>query len=562
MSNYEIQVQARNVFVGNEVKAKYHDVQEPMYKHNAFIEALPPLLNTSEVAKRLRRSPAYKEEERHFPPEQRLQAVQRLANLVIPMPRLLELEKRFYRMISNGYMPRNPLSAEWKRQMKSAFPEIDWGTEYYKPVIRSTASGFAIIGASGVGKTTAIESVLSLYPQVIRHSQYNGQSFHQAQIVWLKLECPMDGSTKGLCLNFFQSLDTILNTNYYKSLGKSRRTADELLPDMAALASTLGMGVLVIDEIQRLSIAKSGGAEKMLNFFVQLMNMIGIPVVLVGTFKALNILQREFAQARRGAGQGDLILTNFADDEIWDYFVNVLWNYQWTNVKTPLTPALRDALYDESQGIIDIAVKLYMLVQWRVIGEGNEKITPNLIHEVAKDSLKLAKPILNALRTKDMEVLSQVKDVLPLMRDFESYYHRARERVIVEGVLNTVRNQQSMVTNVIDEEQSPMIRVAQWLVDAGFEPEVARLCAKQAINRSGTQDALQQVMWDAFELAKENKSKNEVKKSIKKPHIKKKPYFENDLRSIVEKAKEKGIPPYEALQQAGYIKEAMEFHAV
>jgi hypothetical protein len=55
---------------------------------------------------------------------------------------------------------------------------------------------------------------------------------------------------------------------------------------MANVAAVLGLGVLVIDEIQRLNEASSGGAAKMLNFFGQMVNQFSVPVVLVGTFKA------------------------------------------------------------------------------------------------------------------------------------------------------------------------------------------------------------------------------------------------------------------------------------
>jgi putative ribosome biogenesis GTPase RsgA len=35
--------------------------------------------------------------------------------------------------------------------------------------MNSTSAGFTMIGMSGVGKTTAVERVLSLYPQCIEH---------------------------------------------------------------------------------------------------------------------------------------------------------------------------------------------------------------------------------------------------------------------------------------------------------------------------------------------------------------------------------------------------------
>ena len=64
-----------------------------------------------------------------------------------------------------------------------------------------------------------------------------------------------------------------------------------------------GVEPAVIDEIQHLNEAYSGGANRMLNFFVQLVNTIWMPVVLVGTPKAQAILTGEFRQALRGAGR-------------------------------------------------------------------------------------------------------------------------------------------------------------------------------------------------------------------------------------------------------------------
>ena len=76
---------------------------------------------------------------------------------------------------------------------------------------------------------------------------------------------------------------------------------------MAKVANACNLGMLIIDEIQNLNAAASGGHESMLNFFVTLRNEIGIPVVLVGTMRAYPILQSEFSQARRGSGYGSIL---------------------------------------------------------------------------------------------------------------------------------------------------------------------------------------------------------------------------------------------------------------
>lgn len=120
-----------------------------------------------------------------------------------PLPVHLELEQRDSRMIRVGYLARD------RRFVAQLHENADLiGNTANVPLAsRSTATGFTILGISGVGKTTAVERILSLYPQVIGHHEYQGRPLTVMQVVWLKLDCPFDGSIKGLCLNFFQVID-------------------------------------------------------------------------------------------------------------------------------------------------------------------------------------------------------------------------------------------------------------------------------------------------------------------------------------------------------------------
>jgi hypothetical protein len=257
-----------------------------------------------------------------------------------------------------------------------------------------------------------MEAILSLYPQVIIHSKHKEKNFNWLQVVWLKLECPHDGSTKGLCQNFLAALDTVLGTNYYKQFGRNGSASkNEMLKAIGRLASIHTLGVLVIDEVQRISVAKSGGAGEMLNFFTEIVNTIGVPIVLVGTYKALSVLMGEFHQARRGSGQGDLIWNPMKEDEEWQLFVESLWDYQYTAEKCDITPGLIHILYEVSQGITDIAVKAYMLAQRRAITTGQEIIDESMILSVAQDSIRLANYVLSAMRDGRLYELIDVEDV-------------------------------------------------------------------------------------------------------------------------------------------------------
>lgn len=364
------------------------------YKGNPFIEALPEIIPANQVVSKLASFPPYDKNERQLDSQYRIHLIGRLYDIFQPLMIHLDLESRISRVIRQGYISRN------------IFDKAFVSNQY-----RSTAGSFTLLGVSGMGKTSAVNKVLSLYPQVIVHSKYKDKELSRFQVVFLRLECPYDGSIKGLCLSFFNKVDELLDTDYYSRFGSGKLSIDNMLVAMSNIAKNISLGLLVIDEIQNLNKSKSGGSERMLNFFVTLVNTIGLPVILIGTPEAMGVLQGKFRQARRGSGLGDMVFERLDNDINFDLLINAIWGYQWTKRPTALTDELKDTLYDQSQGIIDIAVKLYALAQTTAISSGKEEITSALIKQVADESLKLVKPMLNALRTGNVREIAKYSDI-------------------------------------------------------------------------------------------------------------------------------------------------------
>ena len=456
------------------------------YRGNPFIEALPPIFSPAEAVDAMTVAPSWNSGERELDAYYRFHCVQRLFRYFQPLDTHIDIEQRVSRAIRQGYLHRNPMTSAYARRIRQYDEAVaSRSFDAIAPnMVKSTASGFTIIGISGIGKTTAIERVLSLYPQRIVHTRYADAPFFLTQLTWLKLDCPFDGSIKGLCLSFFDETDRVLGSDYSKKFLASKTTVDALMPRMAQIAWNHGIGLLVIDEIQHLSQAKSGGSEKMLNFFVTLVNTIGIPVILIGTTKAMSILQSEFRQARRGSGQGDLLWDRMQNDASWEIMLRAMWKYQWTKRQCNLTAKLRDTLYDESQGILDIAIKLYALAQMKGIADGTEKITAAAIREVAAEKLRLVKPMLDALRSGDRKRILQFEDIRPIQ--VEDYISAQASRLEPYAASSSASLEEQAVLKLLEMD---------------IPSSIARKCVKKALAGNNSGQPLSAVVRKAFKLA-------------------------------------------------------------
>ena len=404
-----------------EREAIYSKQEVPDYKDNPLIESLPPIWGVEEVIDMLSHNEGYHEKERELDPRHRMHCILRLFRYFQPLEQHIDIERRFSCCIRQGYLHRSPLSPDYAMALADGHKAIKSGSYVLPMAYNPTGAGFTIIGLSGVGKTSAVVRILNLYPQVIVHSRYRDVPLVLKQIVWIKLDCPHDGSIKGLCMGFFEAVDRAAGTNYFEMYAKRATTVNIMMQRMGQIARLHCVGVLVIDEIQHLILAKGGGSTKMLNFLVTLVNTIGVPVVLIGTTLAMSVFQSEFRQARRSSGhQGDMLWDRMKNDASWDIFISTMWKNQWTRNPSPINDEFKKALYHESQGIADIAVKLYAMAQIRAVGLQTDSITPKDFSIVASEKLGLVKPALDALRSGDKKRIAAIGDITPISVD--DYY--------------------------------------------------------------------------------------------------------------------------------------------
>lgn len=320
----------------------------------------------------------------------------------------LQLEDEFSQLIRRGYTGRHPFARNTVAMRHCKDLESIKSTGF-----SSTASNLTVIGMSGMGKTTAIDAVTRLYPQVIIHKKYQTIDFIQTQVVWLKVECSHDGSLRGFCASFFDALDLALGTDDYSRLATSHLTVDLLLQKIGRLCRSYYVGAIIIDEMQHLNARKSN-KESLLNFLVKLSNEAGVPVVYVGTNAMLDIFSTVVRNARRATGMNMIAFDRFEiNDNNWNLLLSQVWRYDWLGSATKLTDELRLKIYERTQGNVDFLIKLLILAQRCSLYNEDKKITTEVIDEVYQQQMKILHRAIDVLKSRDPKRMLTFDDLMP-----------------------------------------------------------------------------------------------------------------------------------------------------
>ena len=400
--------------------AEYKDPGLPEYADNPLITALPEIMSRVRAFEALTKRPTFQREEINLAGHIRVHAINRMTrDFFVPQSLHILLERKISQMIRNSYLGRNPKTAAFKRTLNSTRDTLQkqYLTSYVHDVVNSPASSMAISGISGAGKSTATNIILNTYPRVLYHPEY-----HLLQVPWIKVDCPYDGSLSEFCESFFIALDRRLNTNYRQKYTSGRPSIGKMIADVADLCLIHAIGLVVVDEFQHMNLAKSGGEKKMINFLVTLVNVVEVSVLLIGTPKALTLFTGEFRQARRASGEGSMAWKRLPLDKSWEEFLDELWPYQWLKSPQERDELISNKLYELSQGVPDIVVKLFCLAQARAIlladGPRDECLTVELLEDVFEEELSIVKPMLEALGSGNKRVLEQCNDLV--MPEIES----------------------------------------------------------------------------------------------------------------------------------------------
>ena len=370
---------------------------------NPFLAAMPEELSKDEFFEYVRSYPQLPANLADMTSEERRQELPRLSTLFIPLDYMYVIYDLLYRAIRGTYMRRTSLMEI--QNINALYGNREVGA------YATQADTGSILGIPGIGKTSTVRRCLSILPQVIEHTEYQGHTCYCKQVLYLFVECPSDCSVKTLALNIMTALDGAIGSKYIESLSCLRTSsASALATQTKILCMTHHVGIILVDEIQNAVVTarKNRQVKPLIKFLVELTNDTSTGIYFVGTPLAEELFAEEEHLKRRTRG---IRLLPFKPDGVYRQFLEQLWPYQLTPQQAALTNKLANKLYDWSGGMPAYIIKIFQESQVQALLHGepaiNEKTMQRAIDLLA---IKVPKTYAGGTFLSDFEVELALND--------------------------------------------------------------------------------------------------------------------------------------------------------
>lgn len=378
------------------IPARYRLAVDVADRGNPFIEALPICFESNEeTAVSCYRSPKIEE---ILGPEaeiaQRIMQVSHLDESRMPLPYMNTLKTGIATAIIVSYRERYP-------KMRRASEAIEINDEVQKGNVtcvfcdegKSGATGVALTGKSGAGKTTAKKIVLDSYPKHIVHNLENIGIVHQ--IPFLFANCPENSNLSRLMDKFGESLDEMLgNTNRYFEIQMSKeRSLQDKVKKLESFIRCFSIGMLVIDEIQHMDFTRNKAGSY--DVILTIADETGVGLFLIGQNEAYEkMFSNEKAVRRIGTRiDGDAYTL---DRQFFNAMAYEMARFSWRDDGEHLLDPFEEggrclkqteinALYAVTCGVVSLLVRIWKMIQRYGIRTGDwSQIDEDFLNELLK----------------------------------------------------------------------------------------------------------------------------------------------------------------------------------
>lgn len=393
------------------IDARYIPAALDEDKGNPYIEALPiPRRDASIRLAYTRSLPSYRYEEvKSMNTFEKMLAVGALRKLRFPLPFNEELEFEFYNALVTSYRAR--------KQIMSINSNVEYFSENCKQNSHSilagdsadaTNAGFSLIGYSGCGKSSAIKTLVSHYPQVIMHHRDEIDRF--PQIVYLVVNCVANSNFAALYEGIGDAIDKALGNIvpvYAQEIAKTKSLGQKA-EKVKLYIERFGVGIIVFDEIQLIDFSHT--KENSFESLMTLSNRTKVAIAVVGTEDAKDKMFKELRTSRR-VGRMIKGSTYCESKNYFTFLCESLFRYQWFDEPVQLTKDIVDALYDVTKGIVDQLIGIYTCMHYEYFRRKKKvSVTPEFIRGVANKYYPNMQKVLEHMNVDEQEgALAKIK---------------------------------------------------------------------------------------------------------------------------------------------------------
>jgi len=375
-------------------------------KDNPLINCLPPPRTRISFVNAISKTPLFNTF--HSVEDRLIESEKVISEFFVGLPRHYYFYERVLNKMIESYRIRTP-EAMIRKLVDGKTLSHQQTVDLLSDQIRTAPSIFGtyLIGLAGTGKTTIINNIIKLFPKSIPHPKLG-----VTQIPIVRIQTPYRASRKDLCKSFFRELDSLANTNYSEQF--MRYNEADLADQVRRKTLSHMIGTIVLDEIQDLKTSKTGPTEMTLAFIKQLTNVVGVPIVFIGSLEAAGILFGNFQLASRSQG---FKWERFEKDDTYDYFIKLLFTCRVISGGQELNEELSNLYYELTQGVPRLLNLLHVEAQKICLHSRKNKIEPRDLIIASKNLFSSTSLAMAGIKNYNAEILSRYPD-LPTIEKF------------------------------------------------------------------------------------------------------------------------------------------------
>lgn len=358
-----------------------------------IIHILPSMKSGADLFSALEVLPKYDDTIRTEDVPVRLMALSDLYRIYVPSQMSLEIYSKMYLALLRSLQKKGTrLAVQQKNQNYKAMIQQEYSG------IMGGSDSFTIIGASGIGKSSAISRAITL---ITENRVIEVENPYTKIIPCICVQCPFDSSVKGMLLEILRKVDEMIESKYYENALRARTTTDMLIGNVSQVALN-HIGLLVVDEIQNVCNSKNG--KSLVGMLTQLINNSGISICMVGTPESAVFFEQAIQLARRSLGLRYDVMEYGTD---FRNFCEIVFSYQYVKQKTEITDGIMEWLYEHTSGNVSVVVSLIHDAQEIAILSGKEVLNLEALNEAYQKRLSMLHGFIHMEQKKQTSKLKK-----------------------------------------------------------------------------------------------------------------------------------------------------------